>query len=98
MTVPPCPVPRVPFPPDLVAEIDAELELVDDRLAHGVERRAALELLRVRAVGLAAALGRPVTVFDLFSSVRTEQDRDRLVRLMHSLRGVPHTRLREVDS
>ena len=88
----------MPLFPDLVAEIDAELKAVDDRLAVSVERRAALELLRVRATTLAGALGRRITVFDLFAFAPTDEERERLATLMHALRGLPEGPAREAQS
>ena len=74
-------------PHDFRDEVARELRATYRELAGDRERVAALEELERLAIELAAALRRPLTVFDVVRGAPDTVERERRLALVRALRG-----------
>ena len=75
------------LPRDFLEEVEAELHRSRRARRCNRAREAALLELHAIAVAVAAALDRPITVFDVIRSTNDRDERERRTRLIKELRG-----------
>ena len=73
-------------PPNLIEELDRELDQAAAELVRLAERLSLLAELQQVAIDLALRLRRPVTLFDLVDAAPTQDERRRLRHLARLLR------------
>lgn len=74
-------------PPNFLEELDREWAEASADLVRAVERLSLLAELQRVGVDATLRLGRPVTLYDVLESARTEDERLRLESLVRRLRG-----------
>ena len=74
------------LPRDFLEEVETELGAARRGLTRGRARTAALEELHSLVLDLTHDLGRPISVFDLIRSAKTQRERDRRLALARELR------------
>lgn len=78
---------RLTAPPNLIEELDRELDETAAELVHLADRLSLLAELHKVAIDLALRLRRPVTLFDLVDAADSQHERRRLQHLARRLRA-----------
>ena len=75
------------LPRDFLEEVETELHRNRRARRCNRGRKAALQELHEITLAVAAALDRPITVFDVIRSTNDRDERERRARLIRELRG-----------